>query len=213
MISCARPRCRRRGAAVVEFAILIGPMLLLLAGTWEVGRFIEAQQILTNAAREGVRLAVTGQNTDSYGNPLQQGDVFAAASPAGSGNFNQVGSNYVQVPNGTGNYVLSVPDSVKAVVKNYITNAGLDTSTMLNNAVSVLNLTQGNSYWQAPTNTGQTGSSQNDHLRVSVTFPADKIRWVFLPGIINLGSSLTATVDWQSVEDIPITVPLVIGPN
>jgi hypothetical protein len=79
--------------------------------------------------------------------------------------------------------------------------------------VSVLNLTQGNSYWQAPTNTGQTGASQNDHLRVSVTFPADKIRWVFLPGIINLGSSLTATVDWQSVEDIPITVPLIIGPN
>jgi Flp pilus assembly protein TadG len=191
-------------------AILLGPMLILLAGTWEVARFIEAQQILTNAAREGVRLAVTGQSSDAYGVPLQQGDVFTA-SPGG--NFNLVGGNYVQVPNGTGGYVLSIPDSVKVVVKNYITNSGLDTSTMQNNAVTVTNLTQGNGAWQAPTNTGQAGSNQNDHLRVSVTFPADKIRWVFLPGFINLGSSLTATVDWQSVQDIPVTVPLVIGPN
>jgi Flp pilus assembly protein TadG len=36
-------------------------LLLLLVGIWEVGRMVEAQQILSSAAREGGRQAATGQ--------------------------------------------------------------------------------------------------------------------------------------------------------
>jgi len=57
-------RCpRRRGTAAVEFALL-SPMLLgLLLGIWEVGRLVESQEILGNAAREAGRQASTGQRS------------------------------------------------------------------------------------------------------------------------------------------------------
>lgn len=56
---------RRRGVAAVEFAAVLPLILTLLVGIWEVGRMIEVQQILTNAAREGARQAATGQYTNS----------------------------------------------------------------------------------------------------------------------------------------------------
>lgn len=61
-------RCRR-GAAAVEFAFLLTFMLILLLGTWEVGRLLEVNQLLYNAAREGCRQAVTGLETN---NAIQQ---------------------------------------------------------------------------------------------------------------------------------------------
>jgi Flp pilus assembly protein TadG len=45
-----------RGAAAVEFAILLPLLLLLVLGTIEFGRFYNAQIVLTNAARDGVRV-------------------------------------------------------------------------------------------------------------------------------------------------------------
>lgn len=56
---------RRRGVAVVEFAFLIPVILILLLGTWEIGRLIEVNQLLYNAAREGARQAATGLVTNS----------------------------------------------------------------------------------------------------------------------------------------------------
>jgi Flp pilus assembly protein TadG len=50
----------RTGAAAVEFAIVLPLLVFLLLGIWEVGRMVEAQQLLTNAAREGARAASTG---------------------------------------------------------------------------------------------------------------------------------------------------------
>jgi Flp pilus assembly protein TadG len=45
-----------RGAAAVEFAILLPLLLLLVLGTIEFGRAYNAQITLTNAARDGVRV-------------------------------------------------------------------------------------------------------------------------------------------------------------
>ena len=50
----------RRGVAAVEAALLLPLALLLMLGTWEVGRMVEVSQILNNAAREGGRSASTG---------------------------------------------------------------------------------------------------------------------------------------------------------
>jgi Flp pilus assembly protein TadG len=55
----------RRGVAAVEAALLLPLALLLVLGTWEVGRMVEVSQILNNAAREGGRSASTGQYTNS----------------------------------------------------------------------------------------------------------------------------------------------------
>lgn len=50
----------RWGTAAVEFALLLPFILILLLGLWEVGRLIEVNQLLYNAAREGCRQASTG---------------------------------------------------------------------------------------------------------------------------------------------------------
>jgi Flp pilus assembly protein TadG len=57
---------RRRGAAAVELAILLPTVLVpLMMGIWELGRLVQAQQILGNAVREGARQASTGKKTNS----------------------------------------------------------------------------------------------------------------------------------------------------
>src|SRR5688500_17367158 len=53
----------RRGAALVELALLLPLVLTLLLGVREVGRMIEVQQAVSNAAREGGRQAATGTRT------------------------------------------------------------------------------------------------------------------------------------------------------
>jgi len=44
---------------MVETAIVLPIMLVLMVGIFEVGRAYETWQVLTNAAREGARMAVT----------------------------------------------------------------------------------------------------------------------------------------------------------
>jgi Flp pilus assembly protein TadG len=59
-------RRRRRGIAAVELALLLPFILVpLLFGMWEIGRLVEVQQIVDNAAREGGRAASTGQYTNA----------------------------------------------------------------------------------------------------------------------------------------------------
>jgi Flp pilus assembly protein TadG len=57
-------RHRERGNALVETAITMPILLLLMVGIFEIGRAYETWQVLTNAAREGARMAVT-PNSDS----------------------------------------------------------------------------------------------------------------------------------------------------
>jgi Flp pilus assembly protein TadG len=51
---------RDRGAAAVEFALVLPLLLLLVFGIIDFGRALNAQLTLTQAAREGVRLAALG---------------------------------------------------------------------------------------------------------------------------------------------------------
>ena len=56
---------QRRAVAAVELAVVLPFIMGLLLGMWEVGRMVEMQQILANAAREGARQASTGNYTNS----------------------------------------------------------------------------------------------------------------------------------------------------
>jgi len=51
-------RSNRRGAAVVEFAVVAPVFITLVFGMIEYGRMVMVQQMLTNAAREGARMGV-----------------------------------------------------------------------------------------------------------------------------------------------------------
>jgi Flp pilus assembly protein TadG len=47
-----------RGAAIIETALTLPLLLLVSVGIFEFGRAYETSQVLTNAAREGARVAV-----------------------------------------------------------------------------------------------------------------------------------------------------------
>jgi hypothetical protein len=49
---------RRRGASAVEFAIVAPIFFMLIFGMFEFGRMLMVQQLLTNGARSGSRIAV-----------------------------------------------------------------------------------------------------------------------------------------------------------
>jgi Flp pilus assembly protein TadG len=54
-----------RGAALLEAAITIPMLLLVSVGIFEFGRAYQTWQILTNAAREGARIAVLPDSSNS----------------------------------------------------------------------------------------------------------------------------------------------------
>jgi Flp pilus assembly protein TadG len=54
-------RSRRRGAHLVEAAIVMNIFLLFLFAIMEFGHFVMTKQLMDNAARDGARLAATGQ--------------------------------------------------------------------------------------------------------------------------------------------------------
>ena len=62
-----RGSCRknRRGVAAVEFAVVLPVFLLLVFGMIEYGRMIMVQQIITNASREGARVAILDGMTNA----------------------------------------------------------------------------------------------------------------------------------------------------
>jgi Flp pilus assembly protein TadG len=60
-------RRSRDGIAAVEFAFVLPVLFTLMLGVWEVGRVIQVQQVLVNAAREGARIAAQGQTINLTG--------------------------------------------------------------------------------------------------------------------------------------------------
>ena len=60
-----RLRNNERGAALLETAITIPIILLICVGIFEFGRAYQTWQVLTNAAREGARVAILSDKTDA----------------------------------------------------------------------------------------------------------------------------------------------------
>lgn len=57
-------KAARPGAAAVELACTLPLIALLLFGVLDVGRMVEIEQLLNNAARDGARLAAVGSMLD-----------------------------------------------------------------------------------------------------------------------------------------------------
>jgi Flp pilus assembly protein TadG len=56
---------QERGAALIEAALVLPIMLLIAVGIFEFGRAYQVLEVLTNAAREGARVAVLPYTTDA----------------------------------------------------------------------------------------------------------------------------------------------------
>ena len=54
-------RQNQKGAAIIEFAIILPFLLLLLCGTIEFGLLFYNKQVVTNASREGARAGITAK--------------------------------------------------------------------------------------------------------------------------------------------------------
>jgi Flp pilus assembly protein TadG len=108
---CRLCRKNRRGAAVVEFAIVAPVFFLLVFGMIEYGRMVMVQQILTNASREGARYAVILDSNDTTAVQAKVTDYLQSASingsptvtvdwPAGGSGSNQPVTVSVSIPFG-----------------------------------------------------------------------------------------------------------------
>lgn len=102
-----RRRPNRRGAAVVEFAIVAPVFFLLIFGMIEYGRMIMVQQVITNASREGARRAVL--DGASYGDVQQTVEDYLR-----SGGIN--GENLTVTPNPPSNAGFGEPVTVTVTV-------------------------------------------------------------------------------------------------
>jgi Flp pilus assembly protein TadG len=86
----ARRAPRDRGAAAVEFALLLPLLTLLVFGIVDFGRALNAQITLTQAAREGARMAALGEpnvvsGTQAAATGLSPVSVTVTSCPVGAG--------------------------------------------------------------------------------------------------------------------------------
>ena len=80
---CRLYRRNRRATAAVEFAVVAPVFLLMVFGMIEYGRMVMVYQVITNASREGARVAVldgatTASVTDQVNTYLSNGSVSGA---------------------------------------------------------------------------------------------------------------------------------------
>ncbi len=77
-------RTRERGAAAVEMAIVLPLLILLVGGIIDFGRAFMTEVIVTNAAREGTRVAVLTQDAAQLGNITTRAQAAADLNPLAS---------------------------------------------------------------------------------------------------------------------------------
>ena len=75
---------RERGAALIEMALTLPLLLLLSVSVFEFGRAFQTWQVLTNATREGARVAVLPGTSDDAVSTRVQDYLEAGQLPSAS---------------------------------------------------------------------------------------------------------------------------------
>lgn len=98
----------RRGASAVEFALVAPVFFLVVLGIMEFGRMVMTQQVITNASREGARIAVLDSATtdkvkkriDGYlaAANVRGATVIVSPNPPTSAKFGEQVSVRIRVP-------------------------------------------------------------------------------------------------------------------
>jgi Flp pilus assembly protein TadG len=85
---------KRRGQALVEFALVIPIFLLVLVAIFDLGRAVFAYNTLTNAAREGARMAIVNQYKPTIvARAKQQTQIVELNDPSVTVDFYQVNAD------------------------------------------------------------------------------------------------------------------------
>lgn len=149
---------QRTASAAVELAVCLPFLLVVVLGIWEVGRMVQVQQLVSNAAREGGRQVSAGQSSAA---------------------------------------------TIQQFVANYLNMNGMSGVSSTN--VTLTNIT--NSARNDP-----TSCNQLDQWRVTVTIPYSLIRWSTIAQITPT-TNVSASADWYSMKDLPVSVTATIPPN
>jgi len=89
-----RRNTRPRGQALVEFALVLPLFLLLMVALFDMGRAVFAFNTLTNAAREGARMAIVNQDKPSIiDRAKSQTAIVELNDPSVSVGFYQMGAD------------------------------------------------------------------------------------------------------------------------
>jgi Flp pilus assembly protein TadG len=169
----------RPGAAAVEFAVVLPLIFLLLVGTWEVARLVQVHAILSNAAREGARLAAQGQIINLTGAYTQ---IAVSDTDPAAPDVTSTVTNYVRAADPNFRNWQGISTSGMTVTFAFIDAAGTPVGS-------------GAQPWQA---------YKGQRFRVTATLPYDNFRWTTL-NLLNV-KTITATVDWMSMIDDPFQV-------
>jgi len=105
-----RRRGRRRGAVLIEAALVMLVLLLITFGTIEFGFFVYYKHTLTSAARSGARAAIVAGST---GTSVQDA-VKAVIDPAGMKSSVDYTTTAVKIENVTTGAVVTSPGDVPA---------------------------------------------------------------------------------------------------
>ena len=166
----------------MEFCFCLPLLIALIYGLWEVGRVVEVQQVVYNAAREGARDASTGHanlqavatNLTLY---LQSGEPTAF----GSGHTTSLISPVITLSANT--YGYTCWDNTA--------NKELFTFTF----TDVTN----------PTVTEPTGMSQLDIYVINVSYPVANVSWVQATLVASMGR-YNASTTWACMVDSPFSI-------
>jgi Flp pilus assembly protein TadG len=122
-----RERTSRQGATAVEFAVVAPILFLVVLGIFEYGRAFMVQQLLTDAARAGCRLAILPNQSNSTVDTLISSTLTAEGI---SGTTTQITVNGSGTDVGSANsgdvisVQLSVPiTSITVVPKGYLSGS------------------------------------------------------------------------------------------
>lgn len=121
------PPCRRRGNAVVEFAIAFGVLLSILAGVWEFGYTFYLYNTLESAVRNGARYgSLADYDGGSWGgsafNASVKNMVVYGKSTFGSGDTPVIPGLDTANVRITITYNGAVPSRIQVDVTDYVIN-------------------------------------------------------------------------------------------
>ncbi len=190
----------RRGTATVELTIVMTFIILpMTLGLWEMGRYVQLQQMVANSAREGARMGAQAVTITSTGSTQQ---IVTSVTPP----------NATQLPN------------VKAAVMQYLSGQGLTNLTYADVDVTFAFQApqSGDPALVSPVSgaTQPHQGVQNQRFRVTVTISdvdgsgnlkpvgqrplREKILWTTL-GFVR-PDKLGYQVDWSMMVDLPFNI-------
>lgn len=169
----------RPGSAAVEFAVVLPLIFMLLLGTWEVARLVQVHAMLSNAVREGARIAAQGQIVNLTGAYTQ---IVVSDTNANNPDVTSAVTNYIRTADPNFKQGQGISTNGMTVTFTFLDSSGNPTNA-------------GAQPWQA---------YKGQRYRVTATLPYDNFRWTTL-NLLNV-KTITASVDWMSMIDDPFQV-------